>query len=144
MFVACSTKLNAWKLDDIPFEYPCHIVVELVGIRAYVHGYDSLVKFIPAVVNFVFQKFEVGDGLRIVVFEGIGIQADKLDTSGNETEIGITENGSVGFFASSQTVVVANQGMFSLFIMSRCHRNSLVTPKSLMSPPCITKSISFR
>ena len=86
-----------------------HVVVELVAVGANVHAEDGAVELVGAVGQLRLDELEVGHRLRIVVFDGIGVEADELHPSGNEGEVGIAEHLAVGFFAGAQTVVIAQQ-----------------------------------
>lgn len=109
VFVCRQAKLEGGIQVDVSLEDACHIVVELTAIGADVHGDHSSVELVGSGVHLVFDEVEVGDRARVVILDGIRVEADKLYPSGNECEVGVAEHRSESFLARSQAVVVADK-----------------------------------
>lgn len=109
VFVCGCTELQSGKFLDVTLEYVCHIIVELVAERAYMHGHNGFIEFLFMVAYLCGKKLEVGNGAGVVEFDGVGIQADKLYPSCNEGEIGVSEYCTISLFARAQAVVIAEK-----------------------------------
>ena len=109
VFVCGCTELQSGKFLDVTLEYVCHIIVELVAERAYMHGHNGFIEFLFMVAYLCGKKLEVGNGAGVVKFDGVGIQADKLYPSCNEGEIGVSEYCTISLFARAQAVVIAEK-----------------------------------
>ena len=79
------------------------------------HAAYSPVEFFPAALRFIGHEFEVRNRARVIVFDGVGVQADELDTSGNEGEVRVAEDCTEGLFACTQTIVVTDKGYVRYF-----------------------------
>ena len=65
-----------------------HVVVELLGERAGVHGHHCLFCLWRDCLEFRFQIAEVGYGRGIIVFQCVGVKADKAYVAGRERKYG--------------------------------------------------------
>jgi hypothetical protein len=55
VFVGGGTELYAGELGYVTVKDTCHVVIELVGIRADMHGHYGFVELVFTVGNFVFN-----------------------------------------------------------------------------------------
>lgn len=62
VLVGGSTELYAGKFGYVAVKDACHVIVELVGIGAYVHGHNGLVEFVLAVGKFFSRNVKSGMG----------------------------------------------------------------------------------
>ena len=84
VLVGGSAELYTGKFGYVAVKDACHVIVELVGIGAYVHGHNGLVEFVLAVGKFFFEEREVGNGAGVVKLHGVGVEAYEFHPSGNE------------------------------------------------------------
>ena len=84
VFVCGCTELLSAKFLDVTLENVCHIIVELVAERAYMHGHIGFFEFLFMVAYLCGKKLEVRNGAGVVIFDGVGIQSDKLYPSSKE------------------------------------------------------------
>lgn len=89
-------------------EVVCHIVVELFGERDGMHGDDGARDGGGDAVDVALNVVEVRDIVGIVVFEGIGVEADKMEKSGIETEIVRAVDFMIGVFAGAEAIMISD------------------------------------
>ena len=77
-------ELYSCILFDIVLEYFCHIIIEHICKRMCMHADYGFFKLICPVRQFLFHKTEIGNRLRIIIFQRIGIKADEFHIARNE------------------------------------------------------------
>lgn len=90
------------ELGYVTVKDTCHVVIELVGIRADMHGHYGFVELVFTVGNFVFKKGEVGNGAGVVELHSVGVQAYEFYPSGNERKVGVAEYGAICLFSCAK------------------------------------------
>ena len=107
--VSVDATLQTGELADGILEHFGDVVVELFGIGFGVHGRDCLFGRSRKFRQLPLQKPEIGDIGVVLVFQGVGVQADEADVSGRERVIDRPEYLFEDLVARRQTVVVAQQ-----------------------------------
>ena len=115
VFVSSRTEQQFGKLVNGILEDFSYIIVEFVHQWANMHTADGFVELISAVLFLIGYECKVWDGARVVVFDGVRVQTDEFDPSGNKREVRFAENRPEGFFACTQTVVVTDEGNVRYF-----------------------------
>ena len=87
-----------------------NVVVELVAVGRRMHQQDGAVETVAVGSRLLFHEVEVGHGSHVVVLRGIGVQADELDASGNETEVLRAEHDIIALIARTEEIVIAYEG----------------------------------
>lgn len=125
---------------DITVKHFGYIVIEYVRIGARVHANYRLFKLVPSVLYLLLHKSEIRNGFGIIIFQCIGIQADKLHIARNEREIGRAEYGFLCFFPCAEAVMISNQDHIRYFksihnisLPKKLFRHSEVTHVSAMN-----------
>ncbi len=103
------TEHQPWHLMGIVIEHLRHIIVELLGIWRSMHTYHRSVEVERIGGALFFHKVEVRHRARIVVLDGIGVEAQKLHSACDKAEVWIAEHYLIGLVACAQTVVIAKQ-----------------------------------
>ena len=84
-----------------------HVVVELFRKRHGMHGCDGAAGVGACLAYVLFYIVKVGDGLRVVVFECVGVEAYEMHKRGVEAEVVVAVYPVIDVFARAQAVVVA-------------------------------------
>ena len=84
MVVTRDATLQAGKEFDDIVERTFDIVVELITPRTGMHDDDRTVERCRVFMELLLHVVEVGHRRHVIVLRGVGIETDKLDTSGNE------------------------------------------------------------
>ena len=103
-------ELQAWVFHYVALKHVGHVVVKLAIERGNVHADDGAVKLLTPMGHLVGHELEIGHRTRVVKLQGIGVEADKLDASGYEAEVGVAKHLAKGLFARSDAVMIAQQG----------------------------------
>ena len=110
MVVPINAALQAGEeLDDI-VEGSLYIVVELIAPRTGMHDKDGAVKRRRVFMQFLLHIVEVRYCRHVIVLRGIGVEANELDTSGNERIVETVSKCRLPYLiARTEEVVVANK-----------------------------------
>lgn len=97
------------KLVNVIVEHLRHIIVKLLRVGSRMHAHHGAVEIGGIGRTFRLHEVEVRHRARVIVLDGIGVEAYELHPSGYETEIRVSEDDLIRLVARSQTVVVAQQ-----------------------------------
>lgn len=92
MPMAIETEHQLRKPMAIVIEHTCHIVIKLLREWRSMHHNHRTVKIGAICLDLLLHKVKIWHRTRIVILDGIGIEAYKLDSARNKAEIRIAKN----------------------------------------------------
>ena len=110
MVVTIDAAHQARREVEVTTEGLTHIIIKLVAVGACMHDDDGAVELVGIRRELLFHVIEVRHGSHIVILCGIRVQTEKLHTASDKREIESTVHHLIRLIASSQEVVVTDQG----------------------------------
>ena len=132
MAMTVETEHQLGQLVDVVIEGLCHVIVELLGERRSMHTNDRAVELICPIGPLGLDKVEIGNWLRVIVLDGVGIEAHKLHSACDKSKVGIAKSHLVSLCPCTETVVIAQE----------CHKGFVEFLEPVASPEkflCTTK-----
>ena len=79
MIMGMQAKKWVGEFPNLFLEDICHIIIELLASGRYMHDKDRTFIIFRCTVQFTLYKGKIRYGDRVIVFEGIRIQADETE-----------------------------------------------------------------